>query len=142
MDYLQQAGMESKGNASSSWKPPKARTFKVNIDGASKPGTAEGSIAWVCHDSVGRFLNRGVKSVAASLALLVEALNYTLSPQDELHSSPQNEEDEALKRTLSPLNDKVETDRLLLVNELPSPQQLTWELTCLLKVQGKFARCF
>lgn len=73
-------------NASGSWKPPKARTFKVNIDGAFVPGTTEGSIALVRCDFAGCLWHGATKSVAPASPLLVEAitledaLNYVLSP--------------------------------------------------------------
>lgn len=39
----------------------------------AEPGASEGSIAWVCRDSAGRLVSGGMRSVAASSALAVEA---------------------------------------------------------------------
>lgn len=88
------SGSSRKIDTSTGWKPPKGRTFKVNVDGAFIPGETVESIAWVCRDSTGRLLNSDAKSVAASSSLvveacaLVEALNCVLSPQNTWSTLP------------------------------------------------------
>ncbi|KAL3715720.1 hypothetical protein ACJRO7_007459 [Eucalyptus globulus] len=62
------------------WRPPNPGFLKVNINGAFQPGGSEGTMACICRDHNGKFIDGLTISFVASSALQAEfqALKITL----------------------------------------------------------------
>lgn len=98
------------------WRPPDPGILKMNVDGAFKPGSDQGSVAFICRDHKGYIVEGITKTVLASSTLQVEAqaLFFTLN-----HLINSN-------RTSNPII--IESDCLVLVEAVKDPHLSPWEV--------------
>ncbi|XP_039173760.1 uncharacterized protein LOC120296158 [Eucalyptus grandis] len=98
------------------WHPPNPGVLKMNVDGAFKPSSDKGSVAFICRDHKGYIVEGITKTIPASSALQVEAQALCFALNHLINSN----------RTSNPII--IESDYLVLVEAVKDPHLSPWEV--------------